>query len=168
MRRALLLLLAVLACSGCSSSPGETPRKGSDTRAVAEVERLSTPPAIPLHPQPIAYTDIEKYDLFGAGCYFLDGAGDKAPMLFLASDEQGWLQLDGEMIAFSAVRSSTGLPYVSWSKYVVLARTVELKRDWAAARSTGPETETAPGTIIIHDERERVVFKRSGSIDCGA
>ena len=89
-------------------------------------------------------------------------------MLFLASDEKGWLKLGGEMIQFSADRSSTELPYLSWSKYVGLARSVQMERDTAAARSTGPEIETAPGTVTIRDERDRVVFKRSGAIDCGA
>jgi hypothetical protein len=163
------VFLAVLAvCGACSPSGSQEREAVSAAKAVAEVERLSTPPAMPLTPQEITFSDIEKYDLFGAGCYFLDGSGAKAPMLFLASDEKGWLKLDGEMIQFSADRSSTELPYLSWSKYVGLARSVQLDRTSAAARSTGPETESAPGEITVRDERDRVVFKRSGSIDCGA
>ena len=45
---------------------------------------------------------------------------------------------------------------------------VALDRNNAKARSTGPETETAPGSITIRDEGDRVVFQRSGAIDCGA
>jgi hypothetical protein len=157
-----------LVCVAYSAPQGEARRSQSEAQAIAEVERLSTPPAIPVRPQPITFADLEKYDLFGAGCYFLDGKGDKAPMLFLASDEKGWMKIEGEMTGFSADRSSSELPYLSWSKYVGLARTVELERDSAAARSTGPETETAPGTITVRDARDQVVFKRSGLIDCGA
>ena len=166
--RSGLIVAAGLACVACSPSEGDAAKATSDAQAIAEVERLSTPPAVPVRPQPITFADLEKYDLFGAGCYFLDGTGDKAPMLFLASDEKGWMKIEGEMTAFSADRSSTELPYLSWSKYVGLARTVELDRDSAAARSTGPETESAPGTITVRDSRDQVVFKRSGLIDCGA
>ena len=162
------IFAAGLACTACSQPRDDVSRARSDARAIAQVERLSTPPAIPVRPQPITFADLEKYDLFGAGCYFLDGTGEKAPMLFLASDEKGWMKIEGEMTAFSADRSSTELPYLSWSKYVGLARTVELDRDSAAARSTGPETESAPGTITVRDSRDQVVFKRSGLIDCGA
>ena len=143
-------------------------KEASDAKAVAQVERLSTPPAMPLSPQPITFADIEKHDLFGAGCYFLDGKGEKLPMLFLASEAKGWLKLEGEIVELSADRSSTEQPYLSWSKYVGLAQTVQLERNSAAARPTGPETETAPGTITIRDASDRVVFKRSGAIDCGA
>jgi hypothetical protein len=166
--RLIAILAGALICAACSPPQGEATSAASDARDVAQVERLSTPPAMPLTPQPITFADLEKYDLFGVGCYFLDGKGDKAPMLFLAADEKGWLKLESEMVELSADRSSTELPYLSWSKYVGLARTVELQRNGAAARSTGPETETAPGTIIIQDAKGRVVFKRSGSIDCGA
>ena len=166
--RVPVILAAGPAGAACSPPQGEARNAASDAQAVAEVERLSTPPAIPLDPQPITFADFEKYDLFGVGCYFVDGNGEKAPMLFLASDEKGWLKLGGEMIQFSADRSSTELPYLSWSKYVGLARSVQMERDTASARSTGPETETAPGTVTIRDERDRVVFKRSGAIDCGA
>jgi hypothetical protein len=166
--RAPVFLAVIVVCAACSPTGSQERQAARDAKAIAEVERLSTPPAIPLRPQPITFADLEKYDLFGAGCYFLDGKGDKAPMLFLASDEKGWLKLDGEMIPFSADRSSTELPYLSWSKYVGLARTVDLDRNEGAARSTGPETESAPGEITVRDERDRVVFKRNGLIDCGA
>lgn len=158
----------MLACAACSPPQGEAAKAASDQHAVAETERLNTPPAIPVDPQPITMADLERYDLFGVGCYFLDGKGDKAPMLFIGHDDKGWFKLEGEMVELSSDRSSTELPYLSWSKYVGLARTVQLDRDEALARSTGPETETAPGTIIVRDERDQVVFKRSGAIECGA
>lgn len=72
------------------------------------------------------------------------------------------------MVELSADRSSTELPYLSYSKYVGRAQTVVLQRDQAKARSTGPETESAPGEITIRDEIDRVVFTRKGLIDCGA
>jgi len=165
----LVVSIVALATSACSPpQQDETKESAAKAADVAEVERLSTPPAIALNPQEITYADLEKHDLFGVGCYFLDGAGEKAPMLFIASDEKGWLKLDGEIAEMSSDRSSTELPYLSWSRYVGLARTVQLERKANAARSTGPETETAPGTITIRDERDRVVFKRSGAIECGA
>ena len=169
MMRAILLSAALLACAACSPAQQEQAKEpAAKATEVAEVERLSTPPAIALSPQEITYADLEKHDLFGVGCYFLDGAGEKAPMLFIAADEKGWLKLDGEIAEMSSDRSSKELPYLSWSRYVGLARTVQLERNANAARSTGPETETAPGTITIRDERDRVVFKRSGAIECGA
>ncbi len=163
-----ILLCAMLAFAACSPPQSAESKQAADAEAVAQVERLSVPPAIPLSPQPITFADIEKHDLFGAGCYFQGGDGEKPPLLFLASEAKGWLKLDSEIIELSADRSSSEQPYMSWSKYVGLSQTVQLERDSAVARSTGPETETAPGTITIRDAKDRVVFKRTGAIDCGA
>lgn len=126
----------------------------------------------PIVPQEITFADLEKHNMFGAGCYFLDGVGqsgsEKARMLFIASDDRGWLKLGGDAVVFEPDRKSLELPYVSWSRYVGADLTVELERTSDQARSTGPETETAPGRIAIRDTAKRVVFEKSGAIDCGA
>lgn len=118
--------------------------------------------------QPITTSDLERHDMFGIGCYFLDGKDDKAPMLFNAAEEKGWMKLANRVLVLAADRSSTELPYLSWSRYSGSGYTVVLNRNSAAARSTGPETETAPGSITVRDKNDRVVFGRKGLIDCGA
>ena len=166
--RASIILAGALLSAACSASEDQAKPVTSDAQAIAEVERLGTPPVLPVQPQPITFSDLEKYGLFGAGCYFLDGNGAKASMLFIASDEKGWMILESKLVELSADRSSAEMPYLSWSRYVGLAQTVVLQRDQAKARSTGPETESAPGEITIRDENDRVVFTRKGLIDCGA
>ena len=89
-------------------------------------------------------------------------------MLFIASEDSGWLKLDGAMVPLAADRASTELPYLSWSRYAGSEYKVELDRETKAARSTGPETETAPGKIVIRDRQDRELFADVGSIDCGA
>ena len=151
----MVIGILVLASAACSAHDGPVASAG-----------------VAIVPQDITFADIERHDLFGAGCYFLDNAGrsgdEKAPMLFLASDEKGWLKLDGQMVEFVADQTSSELPYLSRSKYRSKELNVALDRNNAKARSTGPETETAPGSITIRDEGDRVVFQRSGAIDCGA
>ena len=164
----------MLAASACSPPISHADRADDNAEAVEKVERLSTPPALPLSLEEITYPDLDGYNMFGAGCYFLDNAGktagENAPMLFIANDSKGWLKLDGKVVELAADRSSDQLPYMAWTKYVGLARTVSLERENGKARSLGEEseTETAPGKIIIRDEMDRVVYTREGSIDCGA
>ena len=90
MRHFAVLIAASLVCA-CSPSPSAEQKAKADARAVAQVEQMRTVPALALSPEEITYADIEKHDLFGAGCYFLDGVGDKPPMLFLASDESRYI-----------------------------------------------------------------------------
>lgn len=85
----LIVSIAALALSACSSPPSAASKTATEAQAIAQVERLSQPPAIPIRPQPITFADLEKYDLFGVGCYFLDGIGEKAPMLFIGHDDKG-------------------------------------------------------------------------------
>jgi hypothetical protein len=136
--------------------------------ACTAAQAPADPPAPVILPEEITNDDLVRHDLFGFGCYFLDGIGEKAQMLFVASDEKGWMKLDSAMVELAADRKSTELPYLSWSRYAGSAYTVVLDRDQAKARSTGPETESAPGEITIRDENDRVVFTRKGLIDCGA
>jgi hypothetical protein len=168
MKRHCLALFAALLASACSSPDVPVRNPASDARAIAKVERLNTVPAMAIAPQPITFADIERNDLFGAGCYFLDGSGEARTMLFLASDQKGWLKLEGRIVALSADRGSDKLPYSTWTKYVGLANTVRLTRDAVGERQTGPETASAPGTIVIRDAKDRTVYKRSGIIECGA
>ena len=151
MMRAYLLLHSVILLGACTAA-----------------QAPADPPAPTIQPREITFADLEKYDLFGMGCYFLDGNGEKAPMRFIAADEKGSMILEGKLVELAADRKSTELPYLSWSRYSGPAYTVMLDRDQAKARSTGPETESAPGTITIRDKEDRVVFARKGLIDCGA
>ncbi|MEZ5744405.1 MAG: hypothetical protein R3D89_11955 [Sphingomonadaceae bacterium] len=157
--------MALLALTGCvkveeRSTPAE------DAQAVAKVERLSTPPVLPITPQPITFPDIEENNLFGAGCAALV-EGVKDP-IFLGSDEQGWLMLEGEIVRLSADQSSESLPFAAWSKYIGQENWLTITRDAEEEQQTGDEVWSAPGEIVIHDFADRVVYRARASIECGA
>lgn len=161
MRRAIILaaLASLAACGGKEreADPAE------DARAVAMVEKMSTPPVIPIMPREITAADIERNDLSVSGCAFVLPS-DKDP-IFLAGQKLGWLKLDGRIVELTSDRSSDEMPYGTWTKYIGLENWLTLSRAAAEERTDDPAAATR-GEIVIHDANEKVVFRARGSIRC--
>ena len=159
-----LAAVALLTLFGCSEEPRSDP--AADAEAVAKAERMSAPPRIMLDPQPITFADIEENDLFGAGCSaIVEGADDP---VFYGQDKKGWIKLEGQIVELTADKSSPELPYMAWEKYIGLENWLTIKREGGSETQTGEEVTSAPGQIVIHDYKDRVVFRSAASIECGA
>ena len=161
MRWAISLI--PLALAACSSEPDEAERQA----AVAEVEANQEAPPEELELQPILYPDIEKNDLYGAGCSFApDGGGLGAVALALA--DEGYVKRGEEILRFAADKGSEELPYLARRKYdgSDYSFTLELDRDSGAP--SGDETSDYSGSLTVKDGKDRVVYESTGIVQCGA
>ncbi|MBX7496030.1 hypothetical protein K3172_09220 [Qipengyuania sp. 6B39] len=161
MRLAIPLL--ILALAACSSEPTEEEIAAD----VAEVEANQEPPPEQLEPQAIVYADIEKHDLFGAGCNFAPD-GDTAGTIAIAMAEQGYMKKDGEILRFAADAGSPELPYLARSKYDGLAYAFRLELDEKSGMPSGDETTDYSGSLTVVDGGGREVYASTGIVQCGA
>lgn len=155
--------VALLTLAACSAEPSEEERQA----AVAEVEANQAPAPETLALEGIGYPDIEKNDLYGAGCNFApDGGGMGAVAIAMA--EEGYLKRKGEILTFAADSGSRELPYLARSKYDGKAYSFSLDIDEASEAPTGMETSDYSGKLTVEDQYGGVVYQASGIVQCGA
>lgn len=165
--RALILIAsASLAAAACSQEAPPVDKAREDAADVAQVQRMNQIPVIPITPQEVTFKDIEQNDLFGMGCTFTPPGG--ADPVFVGQEKKGWLKLEGQIVELTSDRSSEKMPYKSWTKYIGLENWLTLSRDGAAQTPSGSETTDAPGEIVIHDAADKVVYRKAGTVSCGA
>ena len=159
----LAIPVAVLALAACSAEPSEEERQA----AVAEVEANQAPAPETLALEGIGYPDIEKNDLYGAGCSFApDGGGMGAVAIAMA--EEGYLKRKGEILTFAADSGSKELPYLARSKYDGKAYSFSLAIDEASGAPRGMETSDYSGELTVEDQYGGVVYQATGIVQCGA
>lgn len=161
MRGAVLISMIFLAA--CSNEPTEEERAA----AVAEVEANQEPPVEQLQPKPILYPDIEANDLYGAGCSFAPEGGGLGAIALAMADE-GYMKRGEDVLRFAADKGSAELPYLARSKYVGSEYTFTLELDENSAERSGIETTDYPGALTVRDEQDRIVYRASGLVQCGA
>ena len=155
----LLLLLAA-----CSPEKSAAEKRAEDDRAIAQVNAAQQikPPPKPIEPQPILFGDIQKYDLFGAGCAF--APGDSMGAVLLTREKVAYLLLDGRPVRFASDPGSTKLPLGTFSRYVGKERALSLTRTDGEA---GEATRWA-GHLVVTDPYDQVVYEADGQVQCGA
>jgi len=161
MHRALFL--SVLALAACSREPTEEERRA----AVAEVEKTQEAPPVAFGPQAILYPDIEKNDLYGAGCSFVPAGGGLGAVALAMADE-GYMKREGEIVRFSADKGSKELPYLAHSEYDGRDYAFALTLREAAGETSGEEAINYPASLTVTDSKERVVYQADGTAQCGA
>src|SRR5690606_1803148 len=163
--RALGLWLLLGAVEDEVAPQGQAAR---DARGVAAVEAGNSvkPPPRPISPQVIGYPDIEKYNLFGAGCSFAPGTSIGA--IVLALDDTAYIKLEGDLVRFASDTGSSDLPLGAHTQYDGKEYQVELALEEDKGVISGQETMTYPGTAIIRDANDQVVYQADGAIQCGA
>lgn len=166
-RAPLLLALVIPACSGEPSREEQAAKAREDAAAVASVEAAQTLPLVPIAPAAITFSDIERNDLFGAGCAFAP-EGAPSDILALAQGGAGYLKIDGRIERFAPDAGSKELPYLARARYTSTQRTFELTYNGSEGRQTGPETIDYPGSLVVRDESDRVAYQQRGTVQCGA
>jgi hypothetical protein len=152
-----------LALVACSPDPDSAAQKAADDRAVAQVEAIQRqkPPARAINPQPILFADIQKYNLFGAGCAFAPGGSMGAVLLTRA--KAGFIKLGDGMVRFAADPGSAALPLDTRSHYVGKAMSLSLTRD--AGESDALRWH---GRLIVTDRFDQPVYQADGLVECQA
>lgn len=160
---ALALPFALLACDNPSPAEEEAARQ----QAVDEVNANQKPPPEELVLDPIRYPDIEKHDLFGAGCSFVpDGGGLGAVAIGMA--DKGYMIRKGELLVLAADMGSAELPYLARRKYDGREYSFTLDLDEAGGEQSGYETTDYRGTLTVVDGEGNVLYRAQGLTQCGA
>lgn len=172
MRKLVLLCPLLLAACGEPELPPEQ-REMAEERAIAAVEAAQTIPPVPVTPEPILSADIERYDLFGAGCNFMPADGmaqspDGEGPLVVAMGGAGYIKVDGEIHRLAPDAGSPELPVGARGKYD--GREYALILDLASEEGerSGMETIDYPARLELHDSRDQTVFAVNGTAQCGA
>ena len=159
----VLALIALTACDSTTPAEEEAARQAD----VAEVEANQEPPPEQLVLDPIRYPEIEKHNLYGAGCSFApDGGGLGAVALAMA--EEGYLIRKGELLTLAADKGSKELPYLARRKYDGREYSFTLDLDEAGGEQSGYETTDYRGTLTVRDGSDRVLYRAEGLTQCGA
>lgn len=163
--RASSMVLGSLALVSCSREPSAAERKAADDRAVAQVEaaQKQKPPPKPIAPEPILFADIQKFNLYGAGCAFAPGGSMGA--VLLTREKVGYIKLDGGMMRFAADPGSAELPMGTHARYVGKALAASLTR--SDGNGTG-EGLRFPAHLTVTDPTDQVVYDEDGDVQCGA
>ena len=161
------IAIAPLALAACGPTPEE--KAAADARAVAEVEANQEPPPEELAPGVITFADVENADMFGAGCNVLPNSGSAGGIaIAVAQSDAGYFKRENEIIRMAADAGSRELPYLAREKYSGLAYSMRLEIDEDAGKQSGDETIDYPSVLTIRDAQDRVVYRQSGTTQCGA
>ena len=156
------LLLA--ACGKDEPSPSEQARM--DEEDVAAVEAAQVPPPAPVTPERIGMPDIEKYDMFGAGCNFAPGTSI-APVALL-QPKRGFMKIEGKVIPFAPDAGSGDLPLGAKGKYTGATYSFVLDLASEEGKQSGSETINYPARFELRNEHDQIVFQSDGTAQCGS
>lgn len=159
-----------LLLSGCSQEPTEeqlAAKAREDEVAIASVEAAQVPPPRPVKLSAITFQDVERENMFGAGCNFAS-VGDADEPFAIAQGEGGFLKVDSRIERFAPDAGSAELPYNARERYTSTTRSFRLQMDSAVGRQSGSETVDYPGRLTVSDDRDRVVYQADGVVQCGA
>lgn len=156
---------AVVSCGDEAISPREQAR--IDDEKIAAVEAAQEIPPTPVSPEGIRFPDIEKYDLFGAGCAFVPEGGGLAPIA-LTQTEHGWMKIDGKVERFAPDAGSAELPLDTRARYDGKRFNFTLDIGEGEGRQSGIETTEFPAQFVVRNERDQVVYEAGGMAQCGS
>jgi len=158
-------LAVVLLLAACDRGPTAAEQKAADDRAVAQVEAVQKqkPPPRPISPEPILFGDIQRFNLFGAGCAFAPGGSMGA--VLLTRDKVAYLKLADRVVRFAADPGSAKLPLGTMSRYVGKEFAASLTR---VGEPGGAQALRSSAHLTVTDPYDQPVYDADGLLQCGA
>ena len=166
MRVALVVCAALCAASCGEDAPSPAEQARMDEADVEAVKAAQVPPPTPVEPERITMTDIEKYDMFGAGCSF--AAGKSIAAIALLQDQRGFMKIDGDVVRFAPDAGSGDLPLGAKGKYTGGAWSFVLDLASEEGRQSGTETVDYPARFVLRNDRDQIVYESDGTAQCGS
>lgn len=166
MRAIWVWPLALLAAGCGQDEPSATERQRMEEADIAAVKAAQEPPPAPVTPEKILYPDIERYDLFGAGCNFAPEGSMAA--IALAQPARGYMKIDGELESFAPDIGSGDLPLGAKGKYTAGEWSFMLDLAEEEGSQSGSETVNFPARFILRNQRDQIVYQASGVAQCGS
>lgn len=161
MRNTVMAAAAIVLLAGC----GEAADPAKDAADVAEINAMhDMPPVQPLEPESIAYSDVEKHGLNGAGCSFAPDGG--IAVVFIGQGEHGYMLKDGKVVDFAPDKGSGKLPVAGYEKYDGTEFAVTLKVTGEPGQ--GVTASQYPGSMTVTDSKGRVIYDKQGTLGCGS
>ncbi len=167
-KRAWGMVAVLVALAGCGAEePSEAERQAKAERAIALVQRAnkSLPPLREVTPEAIEFGDIERYDLFGAGCTFAPGTSYGTRVI--AQQADAYIKLEGEIVRLGADSGARELPLNTRSRYVGREHELQLSL-LGEGEQSGESTVDYEGTVTLRDAHGRVVYGGTGLAQCGS
>ncbi len=158
------MVFALLFLAACAPEPTAAERRAADDRAIAQVNAAQTakPPPQMIAPQAILFGDIQKYDLFGAGCAF--APGDSMGAVLLTRNKTAYIKIEDGLFRFASDPGSAKLPLDTFSRYVGKEMALSLTR----ADGGAGEAARWAGHLVVTDAFDQVIYEADGQVQCGA
>jgi hypothetical protein len=162
------IAIALVLLAACAPHKSAAEKRAEEDRAIAQVNAAQSakPPVTKIAPQPILFADIQKYDLFGAGCAFAPGGSMGAVLLTRA--KSGTMKIADKMVRFASDPGSTKLPLDTVSRYVGKEMALSLTHTDSPGTRASDELIRWPGHLVVTDPFDRVVYEADGQVECGA
>lgn len=165
--RVMGVAAAVLALAACAEDePSAAERARQDEADIAAVNAAQVPPPTPVTPEKILYPDIERHDLFGAGCNFAPGGSMAA--IVLAQPARAYMKIDGKLETFAPDAGSGDLPLGAKGKYTGGAWSFVLDLAEEEGKQSGMETVNYPAHFVLRNEYDQIVYDATGVAQCGS
>ena len=166
MRVGLIVCAALLAASCSKDEPSAAEQARMDQADIEAVNAAQVPPPAPVEPDRITITDIEKYDMYGAGCSFAAGKGIAA--IALLQEKRGYMKIDGNVLPFAPDAGSGDLPLGTKGKYTGGALSFVLDLASEEGRQSGSETIDYPARFVLRNDHDQIVYQADGTAQCGS
>lgn len=166
MRAGILVIVGALLASCAKEEPTPAQQAREDEADIAAVEAAQVPPPTPVEPAKITYPDIEKNDMFGAGCSFAPGTSLAA--VAIAQPARAFMKLEGKIEIFAPDGGSGDLPLGAKGKYTAGAWSFVLDLASTEGTPSGSEGMNYPARLILRNARDQIVYEASGTAQCGS
>ena len=165
-RIAMLAPAFALMMAACAEDkPTAEEQERMDQADIAAVNAAQVPPPSPVEPERIGMNDIERYDMYGAGCAFAPGTGIAS--IALLQEKRGFMKIDGAIVPFAPDAGSGDLPLGAKGKYTGGAWSFVLDLASEEGKRAGGETINYPARLVLRNERDQIVYQSNGTAQCG-
>lgn len=170
MQKLVITLGTALSLAACSAGPDAEQQQAAAERDMAAIEAVKAAQVVPPEPlnlSAIGFPDIERENLFGAGCNFAPRGGGMGAVA-IAQSEAGYLKIDNKVERFVPDAGSPQLPYEAREKYTSIAHSFQLSLQDQTGKRAGLETTDYNGRLVVRDSSDQVVYQADGLVQCGA